>query len=265
MTLLLDFRLLDDLGLAASRGRHADLADHRFQANELGPLVELALMRRIGSAGLPEFAAIEPSSTTAAVAALFEQRPTERISADQIGAHFVSLHSDQASEDRWTAFQYWAQRAAERAGLQKRISQQLIGALGELEDNVHLHSQAIDTGYVAYRAGDGEFEFVVADGGVGILRSLQSCGDYSSLKDSGDALQIALQDGESRFGRAAQRGCGFRPLFVGLANLKGMLRFRSGDHVLVIDGRSPTLTMASVHERAYLQGFVASITCRNPA
>ncbi|PPE73075.1 hypothetical protein C3942_14720 [Solimonas fluminis] len=144
------------------------------------------------------------------------------------------------------------------------MAQQLVGAIGELEDNIHLHSQAVDTGYVGYRAGNNEFEFVVADAGVGILNSLKSCPDYADLKDAGDALQFALQDGVSRYGRSAQRGCGFRPIFVGLANLMGMLRFRSGDHVLVIDGQSPDLAMARVQQRANLPGFVTSITCRNP-
>jgi hypothetical protein len=34
----------------------------------------------------------------------------------------------------------------------------------------------------------------------------------------------------------AKRGNGFRPLFQGLANLNGTLRFRSGDQALTMDG-----------------------------
>ena len=50
-------------------------------------------------------------------------------------------------------------------------------------------------------------------------------------------FSVPIYNGVSRFGAQSGRGTGFRPIFVGLANLAGMLRFRSGDHALVIDGQ----------------------------
>jgi hypothetical protein len=72
------------------------------------------------------------------------------------------------------------------------------------------------------------------------------CPQHAALGDHSKALQSALTDGISRFGSDTGRGHGFRPIFLGLANLRGSLRFRSGDHALVIDGTSPSLMTAKL-------------------
>jgi hypothetical protein len=118
------------------------------------------------------------------------------------------------------------------------------------------------SGIAAFRAGSGQFEFAVADGGMGVLDSLRSGPDYAHLGDHGEALQLALTDGVSRFGPQAKRGGGFRPIFVGLANLSGSLRFHSGDHAVVIDGRKIDSMAAKTAQKAHLQGFLASVACR---
>jgi hypothetical protein len=138
-----------------------------------------------------------------------------------------------------------------------------MGAAGELVGNISEHSGAADTGIVAYRAGRDGFEFAVADGGVGVLESLNSCPDYKSLTDHGAALRLALTDGVSRFGPSAGRGHGFRPIFVGLANLSGLLRFRSGDHALVIDGQAIDMMAAKTAQKVPINGFTASVSCRH--
>jgi hypothetical protein len=261
----LDFQLLDDLGLAAMKGRCPQIPDGSVRPTCLGALVELGLMRRSGASGLPGLSSIEPSAIRVSVASVFEGRASLPQTAGQVGSLCVRTRGPQSIDDQWTAFLFHAQQTAERAGLDKRVAQQLMGAIGELEDNIHLHSQATTTGFVAYRAYDDEFEFVVADQGVGILGSLKTCPDYQHLTDSGSALSVALQEGESRFGRGAQRGSGFRPLFIGLANLMGRLRFRSGDHILTIDGGHLDLAMARIQQRSPLRGFVVTVRCRNPA
>jgi hypothetical protein len=65
----------------------------------------------------------------------------------------------------------------------------------------------------------------------------------------------------SRYGRDIGHGFGFRPIFRGLANMKGVLRFRSGDHSLVLDGTTPSLTTAKPAQKTTLAGFMVSITC----
>jgi anti-sigma regulatory factor (Ser/Thr protein kinase) len=168
---------------------------------------------------------------------------------------------DPGGDSRFTAFLMDAQRAArDVTGLTGTTPGQLAAAMEELEGNIHEHSVAIESGRLAFRAARDRFEFVVSDRGIGILRSLQRSPIYASLLDHGRALEEALKDGTSRFGNDGGRGYGFRPIFIGLANLAGSLRFRSGDHALLMDGTGPNLTTARLAQKANLDGFFASIT-----
>jgi hypothetical protein len=163
-------------------------------------------------------------------------------------------------DEKRTSFFMDAKRAArEQARLPGDSPGQLVAALGELESNIHEHSESAGTGILAFRAASGVFEFVVADHGVGMLASLQSSASFASCNDHGKALQMALTEGTSRFGSDAGRGYGFRPLFLGLMNLQGHLRFRSGDHALILDGRSPQLATARLLQKPYVDGFFASV------
>jgi hypothetical protein len=159
------------------------------------------------------------------------------------------------------SFRLEAHKAGLSAGFSAQTVNRLMGAMGEIVDNVAEHSQATPTGLVAFRARSGSFEFVVADSGVGTLASLQTNSEYAHLRDEGDALQCALTEGESRFGKAASRGMGFSQLFKSLATLNASLRFRSGDHALTIEGRSPTLVNALVAKKPHALGFMASVRC----
>jgi hypothetical protein len=98
------------------------------------------------------------------------------------------------------------QKAAVSAGFHRRIAAQFVGVLEEMVSNVYEHSRVPGSGMVAFRAGGDRFEFVVADGGIGVLERLRTFADYSCLTDHGDALRLALTDGVSRFGPDAQRG-----------------------------------------------------------
>ena len=48
---------------------------------------------------------------------------------------------------------------------------------------------------------------------------------------------------------------------IGIANLNGSLRFRSGDHALVIDGHNPSLVPARLWQKPKIGGFLASVKC----
>jgi hypothetical protein len=130
-----------------------------------------------------------------------------------------------------------------------------------MESNILEHSERSSTGLLAFQARKSHFEFVVADSGVGVLATLREAPEYRNLSDHGRAMHAALQDGVSRYGRAANRGNGFRDLFLGLANLNADLRFRSGDHALTISGPRPDLKMARLDQKAHFQGFLASVRC----
>ena len=177
---------------------------------------------------------------------------------------FVVTNRDpHASEQvKWTVFCRQAQQAAELS-LPKPVAQALVGAMREIEDNVHIHSERSHDGIVGYRSTLEEFEFAVMDSGVGVLESLRRSPDYQDLTDSGTAIKIALENGQSRLRyQDSGRGYGFHDLFVGLANLNGELRFRSGDHALTIDGASPSLVTARLSQKIQIPGFLVNIVCR---
>ena len=154
------------------------------------------------------------------------------------------------------------QFAAVSAGFSRTIAAQLVGSIGEMQSNIYEHSQAPQTGIIAFRGRSGAFEFVVCDSGIGVLKSLTTCSEFQGISDHGQALQLTLSDGVSRYGRNSGRGLGFQPLFTGLANLNGALRFRSGDYALTIEGKDPQSLPARLWQKPKVQGFFASVTCR---
>jgi hypothetical protein len=259
----LTFTAVDDLAFAAERGRlQGKPATSVFVPAEIGPLIELAKLSANGP--LPPVKA-NPWIALDAYSAFYNAMTSGRNQWFCPNGHklgFIRTTWDPAGDDtQWTAFLVEAQRIAEASGFPKMIAAQLMGAIGELQSNIYEHSEAARTGLIAFQATRRNFEFVVSDKGIGILASLRSCPDYASLNDHGEALSCALQDGNSRHGIAAGRGMGFRQLFIGLANLNGALRFRSGNHTLTIDGRSPTLMTAKLAQKPHIRGFVASVSC----
>jgi anti-sigma regulatory factor (Ser/Thr protein kinase) len=164
-------------------------------------------------------------------------------------------------ETEENAFKLEAQRAAHAVGFPRKLAAQLVGAFEEILGNVYDHCGTPGSGLAAYRATARRFEFVVSDGGIGVLASLQTCADFALLSDHAEALNLMLMDGVSRYGKGTSHGTGFRPLFSGLANLSGELRFRSGDQALTIDGVNPGSIPTRTAEKARLTGFVASVAC----
>ena len=144
-------------------------------------------------------------------------------------------------------------------------AQALVGALGELEDNINLHSEKAASGILVYSTDSGMLEFVVSDTGIGVLESLRKNPEFSTLIDSGTALSIAIADGNSRFDRTSGHGLGIGQLFRALAGYEGEVRFRSGDHALTLSGRNPsqngTLKLA---RKANLAGLTISVICGTP-
>lgn len=258
-----NFAALDGLAFAAERGKLDGRPIPMLTAQEIGPVLELARLSECRLLPAPQGAPwLELNGFGPMVQALYGGRtnwicPTSRL----IG--FLRTAPTLAPGDvAWTAFGLAAQKAATEMGFPRSIAAQLTAALGELHSNVYEHSQAPETGVVAFSAHRGWFEFVASDRGIGVLESLRSGPDHATLNDHGEALRLTLTDGVSRFGSNSDRGHGFRPLFIGLANLNGALRFRSGDHALLIDGRNPSLMTARSAQKTAIQGFFVSVTCQ---
>jgi hypothetical protein len=262
MTAILDFVTLDGLAFAAERGRLSGRAPD-LVARDLGPVVELAQLAAAGLLPAPERAEWLRLDGLAVLYRAIASRRPQWICPEGRRIGFLRMGAEPPSETVWTGFGLAVQQAAAAAGFPARIAAQLAAAAGEMHSNIYEHSAAPATGLVAFRAVPNRFEFVVADRGIGVLESLRSCADYSGMSDHGEALRLTLSDGVSRYGANTGHGYGFRPLFIGLANLNGSLRFRSGDHALVINGSNPSLIMARAAEKPYLNGLLISVACDN--
>jgi hypothetical protein len=262
-----DFAGADDLLWAAQTGRLERLGPVRVKrSGRIGPLIEILMARRANSAALAAvtllaaFAAtVEAALAKSEISGMgFEARfgvfPLSRYAAEGDGA------------DRWSLWKMRAEQAAMASGFPKLAAAGIIGAMGELQDNVFCHSRRPDTGLAAYASTAGAFEIVVADAGIGVLASLRECPDYAPLRDAGAALKVAVEDGNSRFGRVSGHGFGMGQMFRALANHDGELRFRTDDHGLTVRGHSPSLQgHVELGHKAHLGGMTISVLCRATA
>lgn len=262
----LTFATLDGLAFAAERGRLSDCPDFdELTVRALGPFLELSHLSCNGLLPPPRKAAwLALDDITTLESALRGGRRQWICPANRTIGLFRTAANWRDDDTAWVGFGLAAQKAAIAAGFHRRTAAQFVGALGEMVSNIFEHSGAPSSGVVAFKVGGGTFEFVVADGGIGVLETLRTCPEYAHLVDHGEALRLTLTDGVSRFGQQAKRGRGFRPLFVGLANLRGSLRFRSGDHALVIEGQKLDSMAAKTVQKAHLQGFFVSAACLMP-
>jgi len=258
------FEAADDLLWQAGAGRLPQLPPLTLvRSGLIGPLVELAIAR-IATPDAYYGVTVEPP--------IFHQ--VERALADGAisgaGAHDragvfplrrfdLSAGADNAACDQWTNH---AENAGVAAGLPRGLVTGLMGAIGELQDNVFEHSGRPASGLLAYGASNGAFELVVADAGRGVLASLCENPEFAHLSDSGAALRVAASDGASRYSRSTGHGYGIGQLFRALAHHAAELRFRSGDHALRLWGDAPSLTgQVELAQKAWLDGLVVSVRC----
>ena len=262
----LDFALLDDFVLAVqNRSFNASSLLGDLTLQRIGPLVELFLVSRNPGCTL-DFNLIRDTPVLSRLRKATGSRANYGRCSDDETAGFILTNRNPKADDSptWTGFCLAAQQAAIDSGLVKEQAKGLIGAMREIEENIHLHSDRSHDGIVGYRTTKGEFEFVVADSGIGALASLRQSPDYQDVTDAGAAIRLALTDGESRLKHQRDgHGYGFRGLFVGLANLNSDLRFRSDDHSLTINGDSPSLKAGRLDQTGRLQGFFVNVVCRS--
>ena len=256
------FSDVDGLSFAAARGNlNKTKLAARYVPHRLGPLLELLHLSRCGR--IPQLGNWLALNDAAPMVAALDHDEESWIAPPDHHAGFIrAVRPGPDGDSRLTGFLMKAKRAGRGvSGLSASVSGQLAAAMEELENNIHEHAGTPETGILAYRAEPGAFEFAVADRGIGILHSLRRGEAYASLSDEGKALEAALTDGVSRHGPDSNHGHGFRPIFTGLMNLHGELRFRSGDHAITMDGGSPTLAKSWIAQKAPIDGFFASVRC----
>jgi hypothetical protein len=259
-----EFDYLDDLCLAAQRTpRKLGELNQAIQATSLGVAFELTLLDTgSGNRSITELVKVDFSLLSPLIRRLQAgDAAWLDVSTKRMG--FSRIVEENDTDERWIAFGLAAQRCAHDRGVPKSAAAQFVAALGELKNNVVDHSGNAETGIVAFLSHDDGIEFVVVDQGIGLLSSLKQNHEFSYLSDDGAALRAALTDGNSKYGNGIGRGMGFRPIFIGLANAVGELRFRSGDHALTISGGSPSLIDAKIAQKARFQGFLAQFRWRS--
>jgi hypothetical protein len=259
----LSFDLLEDVMLLPP-SRYEEIVE-RTTVARIGPLVEYAY-HHYGDAAKPLRGLADQQAVSAFTRALqvpdLSMMPHDTsLQARPIEFCKVPVANEGVEEPNWMAFCMRLADAGVKAGLSKQFSQALAGTFEEMTGNLMEHSEHPNTGIVGYRWRVGEFEYVVADAGIGVLDSLREHEDYSWLSDAGEALATAVSDGESRHGRRQLRGFGFHRLIFNIAERNSYLRFRSGDHSYAIDGTKPALLKKTQH-CAHFQGFLISVVSR---
>jgi hypothetical protein len=258
----LGFEELDELAFAAAAGGNLHARPTRWTAKNLGTVIELQWLATAGIR-VPSLNDLVASRRVQLVRSIGEGRNTAVFEREKCRSRLIRCYwAEDEEPDEWYEFCRSLQAAAIVAGFPTKNAQELVAATRELVSNVFEHSAAPTTGIVGFATLSNELEIVVADQGIGVLQSLRSSPEFSALRDSGEALQAALTDGTSRFGRSSGHGGGFRNLFRGLLNLSSSLRFRSGDHALSINGTNPQLEIARIGQKVKLPGFIVCIVCR---
>lgn len=239
MAIIFGFEQLDELAFAAAVGSSFLGPTRQLVARNLGTIVELQWLLQTGIA-VPKLGELARTRRVELVREIASGRRTATFRGDAARSQIIKCFWERDEDpDDWHDFCESMQKAALLSGLPLKNAQELVAATRELVSNVFDHSGAPATGIAGFSTTASGLEIVVADYGIGVLDSLRTSPEFSSLRDAGEALQTALADGASRFGSLSGHGRGFRDLFRGLRSLSSALRFRSGDYALLINGISP--------------------------
>lgn len=255
-----DFELLDEIALLPAR--HAGYVTsllRPLQFSSLGPVFEYEFRRRWCTPTLPSLSQLSSSALVRHVAAAFAgDLNASALTSGEALMGLTALPGD-LLDPNWTAFTVRVVRAAMGAGFSNSVASSLAGAMVELADNIHRHSEAPKTGAVAFLQSERRFEFVVGDAGIGMLASLKSAPDFRQLLDDLEALQLAVLPGVSRFGRESGCGYGYRTVFAPLRAAAGIVRLRSGKGALTIRDTNHLPNSGVCASRAAQPGVVVSV------
>jgi anti-sigma regulatory factor (Ser/Thr protein kinase) len=186
-------------------------------------------------------------------------REVRNITCRSVELTTLSQQSDIQTES-WGLFSARFSRSTQKAGFPRTLAGYLNGALCEMTENALLHSNAPIPIIVGYHVSNGFAQFCVDDIGIGVLASLRSCPAYEYLKTDTEAIRKALQEGVSRFGHE-RGGLGFKQVFRAVASEYGMLRFRSGEGCIVVDGTDCGADKGDESFVPPLPGFHVTVSC----
>ena len=266
----LTVKLVEEMQERVEDGREIDSIVSALKGTTLPGLVEYRCLRRASSGRTPPLPSAVKSSTVGKAFQALRPSPSQRrpgvgpsrrtISAQPAEFYLLGTEDELESDD-WKTFTIRFVRSAQGVGISKSVAGGLHGALKEMADNAVLHAQTDIPTLVGYRVFDGFAQFCVADVGIGVLDSLRSCPDFSYLRFDHEAIKEALRDGVSRFGRN-RGGTGFREIFKALSAQWGLLRFRSGEGCVTMDGMDLDADHCSEDFVPRLPGFQVTVSCR---
>lgn len=152
-------------------------------------------------------------------------------------------------------------RSAQHAGFQHSVSHCLQAGLQEMMDNAVRHSKSTARIVAGYHISTNTAEFVVVDVGQGVLASLRQSEKYAHLRLHAEAINLALHDGVTS--DPDHGGRGFNDIFKALTFQWGLLRFRSGEACVTVDGRGANADSGIISFPPFMPGFQVSVKCRN--
>ena len=189
------------------------------------------------------------------------KRPLRRADVQPAEFHVIETEADLNSPD-WEQYVLRYDRSTRSAGFPVAVASRLQAALCEMADNTILHSDTPVAALVGYQVMEGASQFCVVDVGRGVLQSLSECSDYRHLNIHNDAIKAALKDGTSCRG-TGRGGFGFRRVFKALASHWGVLRFRSGEGCISMDGQDLDCDQGIESYPPFLPGFQVSVCCKS--
>jgi hypothetical protein len=179
---------------------------------------------------------------------------------------FWAIEGEEGFADQsWDVFEIRFNRSARNVGFTPSVADGVQGALHEMAENAIIHSESPTGILVGYQVTPEAALFTVVDVGIGILASLRTHSAYQHLQVHLEAIRAALHVGVSRFG-PDEGGFGFSQVFKSLAADSGLLRFRSGEGCITMDGTDLGAdTKGNETFPPGLPGFQVTVCCRRGA
>lgn len=253
------------LALEAAVQRTARSSRRRYDASSesLLALAELLVLRRqwkplgqevriLGAAQRPVLRAIREvlkngncAVIEESVAGCVRLPPTEMALAER----------DEAFDEDHTRYLMGASRALQQAAFPDKARRRILGALGELLDNVFQHAGRCSWALSAFEVDAGNFAAVVVDAGEGIVAGYRRNAVLRPEQAAMHALDLAVLQHRSCTG-LSDRGLGFRELMDALRSLDALIRVRSDDASLTLASRvQSTGEEPRLSEEFELRGF----------
>jgi hypothetical protein len=272
----LTVKFVEDLHRAVCNRREVSAAIASLRNTTLPALLEYCCLKKsLPASSLPELPKAVLESTVGQ--ALSQVRSDlglrtcgpakaalKRVDAQPI--EFWTIEGENGITDRsWEVFEIRFNRSARRVGFSASVADGLQAALHAMAENTVTHSNAPTRNLVGYQVTPNAALFTVVDAGIGILASLRSHPDYQHFNVHLDAIRAALHVGVTRFG-PGQGGFGFADVFRSLAADSGLVRFRSGEGCITMDGTNLDAdTNGTETFPPAIPGFQVTVCCRRAA